>query len=78
MTLDFDTLQPRSGVHSTLGHFNNNNHQSTTISNGPSSTIPLHNHAMDMTNPLQSQDTSAFNTTGLLLQSTHGAASSLH
>ncbi len=51
MTLDFDTLQPRSGVHSTLGHFNNN-HQSTTISNGPSSTIPLHNHAMDITNPL--------------------------
>jgi len=52
VTLDFDTLQARPGVHSTLGHFQ------TAQADQPLELASL--------NPLASNETSNFNTTGLL------------
>lgn len=52
VTLDFDTLQARPGVHSTLGHFQ------TAQADQP----------LELTHPLASNETSNFNTTGILNQ----------
>lgn len=65
ITLDFEAIQNRSGVHSTLGHINQ---QSTTISNGPqdnNSQVEINNTLL-LSNPLISNDNSNFNTTGLI------------
>ena len=67
ITLDFDTLQARPGVHSTLGHLNQ---QATTLSNNGqvnNQTLDV-NSVLDMSNNFAiSNEPSNFNTTGLLV-----------